>query len=266
MNIIKKTVAIVATGVILFGSASVAQAEGGGGDYQFSTGSPDFVHGLPTNPEEAWILAAGGRIYDNWWEALDVAEPKGTHPSYPATSAKEGAGTWRCKSCHGWDYLGKDGIYSKGSNFTGIVGINGAAGRSIEQIAAIIRDKTHLYSSDMINDEQLGRIAAFVSNGQIDMSKYVDLETRLVKAGDVNSGRGIFQTVCAACHGFDGRLLDWGSGDESKYIGTEASELADEVLHKILSSHPGAAMINLRAFPIEYAVDVLAYAATLPVD
>ncbi len=91
MKIIKGIAAATVASVMLLGGASIAQAEGGGGDYQFSTGSPDFVHGLPTNPEEAWILAAGGRIYDNWWEALDVAEPKGTHPSYPATSEKEGA-------------------------------------------------------------------------------------------------------------------------------------------------------------------------------
>lgn len=268
MNIIKT----IATGsvalMLMFGGVSVANAEGGGGDYQFSSGSPDFVHGVPTNPEEAWILATGARIYDNWWEALDVAEPKGTHPSYPATSEKEGEGTWRCKTCHGWDYKGKDGIYATGSNFTGIMGIDGAAGRSEEQIAAIIRDDTHRYSSDMIDDASLGRIAAFVNRGQVDTLKYVDVETRLVKegAGDINVGRGIFQTVCAACHGFDGRLLDWGDETSSNFIGTEASELADEVLHKILSSHPGAAMINLRAFPLKYSVDVLAYAATLPTD
>ena len=268
MNFFKTIAATTTATIMLLGGASIALAEGGGGDYQFSSGSPDFVHGLPTNPEEAWTLAAGGRIYDNWWEALDVAEPKGTHPSYPATSKKEGAGTWRCKSCHGWDYKGKDGIYSQGSNFTGIIGIDGAAGKSVEQIAAVIRDKTHLYSTDMINNEQLGRIAAFVARGQVDTLKYVDIETRLIKAGagDINVGRGIFQTVCAACHGFDGRLIDWGDETSSKYIGTEASELADEVLHKILSSHPGAAMINLRAFPLDYAVSVLTYAATLPTD
>lgn len=266
MNIFKKVAATTLAAIMLLGTTSVTLAEGGGGDYEFSSGSPDFVHGVPTNPEEAWTLAVGGRIYDNWWQALDVAEPKGTHPSYPETAEKEGKGTWRCKTCHGWDYKGKDGIYSQGSNYTGIIGIDGAAGRSVEQIAAILRDGTHRYSSDMIDDAALGRISAFVSRGQVDTLKYVDVETRQVKSGDVNVGRGIFQTVCAACHGFDGRLLDWGDATSSNFIGTEASALADEVLHKILSSHPGAAMINLRAFPIEYSVDVLAYAATLPTD
>lgn len=40
-----------------------------------------FVHGAPSAPSDAWTLAAGGRIYDNWWEALDLPEPTTTHPS-----------------------------------------------------------------------------------------------------------------------------------------------------------------------------------------
>ncbi len=265
--LVNKWVAVVLTaGALTFGIVASGSADQGVGDYQYSTGSPDFVHGLPTNPEEAWLLASGGRIYDKWWNALDVAEPRGTHPSYPEEGTKEGTTTWRCKECHGWDFLGKDGVYSKGSHYTGIIGILGAAGRSVEQIAAVLRNDTHLYTPDMINDEQMGRIAAFVSRGQVDLTKVINVETREIIAGDINAGRGIFQTVCAACHGFDGRLLDWGNGEESKFVGTEALAAPDEVLHKILSSHPGAAMVNLRAFDLSHAINVLAYAATLPVD
>ncbi len=277
MKILNGAATLVAAAGMLFGFSAAVLASGDDdssekreiGDYAFSSGSPDFVHGVPANPEEAWILAAGGRIYDNWWVALDVAEPRGTHPSYPEIGQKSGPSTWRCKTCHGWDFLGSDGIYAEGSsNYTGIGGIRGAVGRPLEQIAATLRDDTHLYTTDMIDDAQMGRLAAFVSNGQIDVAKYVDLETRTMIPGmaDISNGRGIFQTVCAACHGFDGRLLDWGDSTSSNFVGTEASELPDEVIHKVLNSHPGAAMVNLRAFPVQAAIDVVAYAATLPVE
>jgi hypothetical protein len=88
----------------------------------------EFIHGAPSNPSDAWTLAAGGRIYDNWWDALDREEPEGTHPSYPASAEQEGAVTWRCKECHGWDYKGVDGVYRSGSHYTGIKGIDGAIG------------------------------------------------------------------------------------------------------------------------------------------
>jgi hypothetical protein len=68
----------------------------------------------------------------------------------------------------------------------------------------------------------------------------------------------------AGCLRFDGRRLDFGSGIEHAFIGTEASQNPTEVLHKILSGFPGREMINLRAFGPDTAIDVLSYEATLP--
>lgn len=226
----------------------------------------DVVHGAPSEPSETWMIAAGGRLYDNWWEALDRPEPTTTNPAYPKTGKQTGAVTWRCKECHGWDYKGKDGIYRKGSHYTGIKGIDGAIGRPVEEIERILRDANHPYTRAMIRDDEMRRVALFVSKGQVDMSRWIDLETRKVKAGDIERGKAIFQTICATCHGFDGKLLDWGENGEHAYVGTDAAELPDEVLNKILNSHPGVQMVNLRAFPVEDAAAVLAYAATLPTE
>lgn len=233
-------------------------------DYEHDDEAQEFVHGAPASPSDAWILAAGGRIYDNWWEALDREEPDGTHPSYPAAGGQQGATTWRCKECHGWDYRGAAGVYRAGSHFTGIKGIEGAIGRDETEIVALLRAPLHGYTEDMIRDDELARIAAFVSRGQVDMSVYIDLGTREIIAGDMDRGRNIFQTVCAACHGFDGRRLDWGSAEEPAYVGTEAATVPDEVLNKILNAHPGVEMVNLRAFGVEAAGDVLRYISTLP--
>jgi thiosulfate dehydrogenase len=238
------------------------------GEYVHAPEAQNFIHGMPEVPSESWTLAAGGRIYDNWWDALDRDAPEGTNPAYPTdiNTDQSGEGTWRCKECHGWDYLGAEGIYSDGSHFTGIMGINGAIGRDVTEIAALLRDENHPYTPEMISDDEMLRVAAFVSRGQVDMRSFMDMETRSVNAGDPDRGRDIYQTTCAACHGFDGRLLDWGEGDEHNYVGTEAVEVPDEVMHKILNAHTGVQMINLRAFPLSDAISVLAYAATLPLD
>lgn len=228
----------------------------------------EFVHGAPQVASLEWTIAAGGRIYDNWWEALDRDEPEATNPAYPVAvnDKQSGEVTWRCKECHGWDYQGVDGIYSKGSHFTGIKGVLGAAGQPPEAIAARLRDKNHPYTTEMISDAEMLRVATFLSEGLVDMREFIDYETRTVMpgVGDINRGRGIFQTTCAACHGFDGRALDWGEAGEHNFVGTEAVELPDEVYNKISNAHPGAAMINLRAFSHEDRVSVMAYIATLP--
>ncbi len=226
-----------------------------------------FVHGAPQVPSEPWTIAAGGRIYDNWWEALDRDEPEATNPAYPTAvnTDQTGSGTWRCKECHGWDYQGASGIYHQGSHFTGIPGILGAMGKPVEAIALTLRDANHPYTPEMISDEEMMRVALFVSKGLVDMRTFIDYDTRTVNAGDAERGREIFQTTCAACHGFDGRALDWGSDGGHNFVGTEAAELPDEVYNKISNAHPGAAMINLRAFSHEDRVAVMAYIALLPV-
>lgn len=226
----------------------------------------EYVHGAPQVPSDAWTIAAGGRIYDNWWEALDRAAPEGTNPAYPVdvNSKQTGEGTWRCKECHGWDYQGAEGIYSSGSHYTGISGIMGAQGRAVEQIAVTLRDANHPYTTDMISDAELLRVATFVNRGLVDMRTFIDYDARKVIPQNVDRGREIFQTTCAACHGFDGRALDWGVGDDHNYIGTEAASLPDEVYNKLANTHPGAAMINLRAFPESDRIGVLSYIASLP--
>ena len=227
----------------------------------------EFVHGAPQVPSLEWTIAAGGRIYDNWWEALDRDAPEGTNPAYPVSvnTDQTGEGTWRCKECHGWDYQGKDGIYRKGSHFTGIAGIMGMQDAPVEAIVAKLRDTNHPYTEEMISDAEMLRVATFVSKGLIDMRGFIDYETRKVNAGDVERGRAIFQTICAACHGFDGRAMDWGAGDAHNFVGTEAAEVPDEVYNKISNAHPGAAMVNLSAFTHGDRINLMAYISQLPV-
>ncbi len=252
-------------GLVASLSTSMVFADEEEHDYSHGEDAQEFVHGSPETISEPWLLAAGGRIYDNWADALDRKLPESTHPAYPASSEQSGSETWRCKECHGWDYLGAAGVYSGGSHFTGIKGIDGAIGMPEPAIAALLRSPEHGFTPEMISDAEMSRITAFVTRGQVDVAKYIDLSNRTVIAGDATAGRGVFQTVCAACHGFDGRRLDWGADDEHAYVGTEAVAAPDEVIHKILSAHPGVEMVNLRAFGADAAADVLAYLVTLPV-
>ncbi|MEQ8823897.1 MAG: cytochrome c [Filomicrobium sp.] len=259
MSKIRVFALMVATFVGL-GLDAPASAEGG---KDAEAEARDYVFGAPETESEAWTLATGGRIYDRWWVALDKEKPKDTHPAYPASGKKSGSSTWRCKECHGWDYRGKDGRYSSGKSATGIIGIVGAKGWETSRIVSLLRAEPHGYTPEMIDAASMERLAAFVSRGQDDISSVYDHTTGKV-TGDATRGLAIYQTVCAACHGFDGRELNLGSAEKPKYVGTEANKATDEVLHKIRNGHPGAAMVNLRAFPYEDAAAVLAYVKTLP--
>jgi thiosulfate dehydrogenase len=233
-------------------------------------GDPNIVFGAPANPSTTWSISKGGQLYDKWWAALGLPPPAGTHPAYPATGKQRGSDTWRCKECHGWDYKGKSGKYATGSHATGIIGIDGARGRAPEDIVKILRNKTHRLTRAMIGDSDLNRLALFVARGQHDTDKFIDAATGTVKIEGMTRlqmlarGRAIYQTTCAACHGFDGRTIDFGDRYEPAFVGTEANKNPWEVLHKIRNAHPGVAMISLRAFAIRGAAAVLAHTRTLP--
>jgi thiosulfate dehydrogenase len=256
------TLRMLVAGAFLFAQGFALRAEESAAPAGTRSDLADFIHGAPSAPTEIWLRSAGGRIYDNWWEALDRQKPETPHPAYPK-SGKRAGNSWRCVECHGWDYNGKDGLYSSGDR-TGIKGIRRAAGRDIDRIMATLRASPHGYTQNLISDEELRRVAIFVSRGQDNADRFISLKTGEV-TGDKVRGGGLFQTICAACHGFDGRALNWGTAQEPAYIGTEANTFPHEVLHKIRNAHPGAAMVSLRGSPLKDAVDILAYARTLPV-
>ena len=225
----------------------------------------NYIYGTPRDPGPAWTLAVGGRLYDHWADVLDTELPAETHPLWPAANtAHEGGATWRCKSCHGWDYRGADGKYATGSYATGIIGLTSMAGATMEAILAVLDDPAHGYTDDLVPAEAKRRLATFISQGLDDTLAYVALDGTVT--GDPEAGRNVFQNVCASCHGFEGKALDWGEPGEPAYVGTEANDNPWEVFHKIRNGHPGTEMISLRGFGPEVAANVLAYAQSLPVD
>jgi len=204
-------------------------------------------------------IVRGGHLYDSWFAELGVRPPKESHPAYPPdmTYGKSPADNWRCRECHGWDYKGKDGAYSKGPHYTGIKGIRGMVGADPEKIIAILKDETHQYG-DKLSDENLRDLAAFVSRGQVDMDEYIDRATGRAK-GDPAKHKEYFLAICANCHGPNGLKLP-----ELPRLGNVAREDPWGSLHTILNGHPGKKMPALRIFNMGIVADILAYIQTLP--
>jgi cytochrome c2 len=217
------------------------------------------------DPTNIWAVARGGQLYDNWMAVTEADEPEQTHPAYPAGSKKSGKSTWRCKECHGWDYMGKDGAYAKGSHFTGITGVRGTVGMDVDKLHNIIMDDTHGFTDQMLSHSAMEKLALFLSRGQIDTDRYIDRATKVAR-GNPRRGAQFYQTICAVCHGFDGKEINFKSADNPEYVGTVASHNPWEALHKIRFGQPGVGMIALGALDIDLLVDILAYTQTLPAE
>ncbi|HEY9080193.1 c-type cytochrome [Magnetovibrio sp.] len=186
------------------------------------------------------MMVRGGQLYDWYYQITTGDIQTGTHVSMPADAGQTGKKTWRCSACHGFNYAGD----------LGIGGILGASGKSADEIIAIIKDAKHNYTSDMFTDEDFQSLAMFVSKGAVDISKL---------SGDVKKGQGYFETICAACHGNDGKKIT-----DMPPVGAVVNKLPDRSLHRIRFSKPGDSMPALSALPLDVSVDVWSYTKTLP--
>ena len=204
-------------------------------------------------------VAAGGRMYDNWMRELAVRSPKKPHPLYPEGGPleKKPAETWRCVSCHGWDYLGDKGAYAKGDNYTGIKGIAGMIGAKPATVKSKLNEPTHGYK-DIFDDQAMDDVANFVTKGLVPMDRVIDRSTaRAIATAQPSSP--YFSTICVNCHGADGRMMD-----TIPPLGDAARADPWAALHKMLNGHPGDDMPALRAFEVSTTLSTLAYVQSLP--
>jgi len=212
-------------------------------------------------------IPRGGALYDNWFVVLDTAPPDGDMPMWArqTTNTRSGADTWRCVTCHGWDYQGNVGANRTGNNFTGFPGVY-QAGEKMSQ-AEIIgqltgeRDPAHDFSP-YLSEEDMDDLAVFLSDALIDDNQFIDLQTRQVIDGDVQHGEALYTQSCADCHGNDGNTLTFRFEGMTTGLGTLAAVEPWRFLHKTRFGTPGTDM------PIGHELgwtpqdgrDVLAYA------
>jgi thiosulfate dehydrogenase len=203
--------------------------------------------------------ARGGQLYDKWYSVTGTKAPEVMHPLYPTSGeyAAKPKSNWRCKECHGWDYRGADGAYKSGKHVTGIKGIDGAADQSTEQIVALLKAPEHAYG-DKLSGSDLQDLATFIKAGQLDMDDYIDRASKKPINGDAAQGAAYYNTMCAQCHGADGKKPK-GMKSFGKQMGNPW-----EVMHKILNGQPDSEMPALRALDRQVVVDIMSHLTTLP--
>ncbi|HEY5731423.1 MAG TPA: c-type cytochrome [Anaerolineales bacterium] len=219
-----------------------------------------YAQSLPTFV----LVDEGGRLYDNWFVTLGTEAPAGNQPLWMTQDTNErfGGDTWRCKECHGWDYLGHEGQYGSGSHFTGFPGILSARDKSEEELTIQLTSGNHDFSSHF-NDDQIKALISFIRQMQ-DMTPFIN-EDKTIN-GDTEHGNVLYNTSCSMCHGTNGKLIDFDDGEGTEYVGTLANENPWEVFHKISYGQPGTSMppaVSL-GWSWQDIVDVLAYLQTLP--
>ena len=222
----------------------------------------------PAAPPES--VARGGKLYDKWWAEADVSAPTDDHPLWElqTTNTRSGSATWRCKECHSWDYKGAGGTYATGSHFTGFPGVlKAGATMSKAELLDVLHGATDFRHdfSDVLGADALADLANFLSEGLINDTPYFDYTADGIPPLNANlsNGEALYGSVCAACHGDDGRqiLIE----DELGIGAIARDEPTVEILHKVRFGQPGTGMPSslVNGWSVQEAVDVLAYVQTL---
>ncbi|MDO8751429.1 MAG: c-type cytochrome [Dehalococcoidia bacterium] len=255
------------------GPAGATGAQGAAGAAPSEAQLLNLVTQVVQGPKaSAADIAHGARLYDKWSKEAGIADPTGNQALWAlqTTNTRTGADTFRCKECHGWDYKGKGGAYSKGSHYTGFVGVYDAGmTKSKAQLLTILKGSTdyrHDFSK-VLDAKAQADLAAFLSEGLINDVQYIDYATKKPIAADAVRGKTRYDSTCAACHGADGKQINFGSATAPEYLGTVAADNPWETLHKIRFGQPGTAAMpsaTSLGWSLQDALDVLAHAQTLP--
>jgi thiosulfate dehydrogenase len=189
------------------------------------------------NPQSDNPVAQGARLYDDWTVVIpNVSIPTGDNLiwSRQTNNTRSGVDTWRCVSCHGWDYQGKEGAFKSGANATGFPSI--LANSTLDQSAIVSilsggNDPQHDYSS-LLKAEDLNNLAVFIQDGIIDDNQFIDIVSRKVISGNIQNGKNKYDSTCASCHGQDGKALTFRYEGTNISLGTLAVQDPWRFLHR----------------------------------
>jgi len=228
---------------------------------------------LAAPPAQNADIARGGALYDHWMAALGVEAPAGNMPIWDrqTNNTRSGPDTWRCVSCHGWDYQGNQGAYRSGTNFTGFPGVYPSSQeKSVDELVGILKgeqDPEHDFSP-YLDDAALTDLATFLKEATVDDNEFIDMTTLKVKEGDQAHGQSLYDETCASCHGADGQTITFRFEGQSIPLGALADRDPWRFLHKTRFGTPGTDMVVGHNFgrTAQDGRDVLLYAQDTLVD
>lgn len=212
----------------------------------------------------------GALLYDNWIAVLEQTPPEGNSPLWGLqdTNKLQGASTWRCQECHGWDYKGIDGAFANGNHVTGFKGIQNMIGKTHEEVYAFLdgtNKENHNFSLYM-DEKDLNDLVAFIRTKQIDLSLVVNYETREI-LGHQENGALYFAETCQQCHGENAQDILVKHQNMDMFISDLAIVDPWQAIHHVRFSNPTIGFdhsFEQAGLSFYKIIDVLTYVQTLP--
>lgn len=209
------------------------------------------------------LISLGGKLYDNHWVQSERKPPAKSYPGYPKEMGIGASDSWRCVSCHGWDYSGTDGHLGKQASSPLFASLRNSAGKPANEITAVLKSGIHQEITEVLGPAQIEALSVFLSVGQHDIGQVLSDGKA---TGSPQRGKDIFEGACVSCHQADGKAYIQGEPGDKPALGWVAVNRPAQALHKIRNGVPGADMLSLRFLPEARVIDLLAYLQTLDTE
>ena len=226
-----------------------------------STQEQEVLDGKEHEFGDAFVVSLGGKLYDDFWAGTGAGSPTRRNPAFPADMTVSDTDSWRCVSCHGWDYDGADkasGSEQQAKQFTSLRHLQGSDPFNLNEAFTRAHPDHPIQTTRGL---PMDLLLLFLSVGQYDTKTSQPFE--VASPDHINRGRDIFEGVCMSCHDPDGN-----SGFEVRpglrqSLGWLARNRPKRSAHKIINGVPGQSMLALRFMEENAVADLLAYLKTL---
>ena len=210
---------------------------------------------------DAFFISLGGKLYDDFWAGSGASPLTRRNPAFPSDKVVSDADSWRCVSCHGWDYKGADKApdsEQQPRQFVSLRHLQGADNLNVTEVFTKAHPDHPIQTSRGL---LLDLLVLFVSAGQYETETFQPNAT--VPPDHLSRGRDIFEGACMSCHDTDGKSGFTTRPGLRRSLGWLARNKPRRAVHKIINGVPGQIMLSLRFVGEEAIADLLIFLKTL---
>jgi len=210
---------------------------------------------------DAFVVSLGGKLYDNFWAGSGASPPEMRNPAFPSDLTVSNIDSWRCSSCHGWDYNGAakaDGSPQQQKQFVGLRHLQGTDPFNMLELFTRAHPDQNALSSGGL---PLDLLLLFLTVGQYDQENFRPEKSLSQKS--LSRGRDIFEGVCMSCHDPSGKSGFQVRPGMRGSLGWQARNQPKRMIHKIINGVPGESMLAIRFMDETDIADLVAYLKTL---
>ncbi len=208
----------------------------------------------------------GGRLYAAWDAILRVELPFKNHPLWYEDEPID-LNSWRCVTCHGWDYGGREIPSSETQEGVQYPGVFSMVAEAEENVIAWLdgsKNRKHNFSA-FLSEHDMQDLSAFLITSLVDADLFVEEGTGRVR-GEALSGEVLYKMKCRECHGSDGARINFGTAKQPAFLGNLSNVNPWRTAHIVRFGHVYTTVSPRANFGWSFydEIDLLAYLQHLP--